>query len=352
MSDTTRFFLLALLSGLIAFTAIYFYRDARLNNQNAFVPDEESGRAVVLLYENTDLDGLIEILSVLGVSYNETELRWASDILGYRRFLRGRYELNDPSSYDQFLAPITRGEEDPLNVIVHPGMTYDRFYQRIANQFSFEADELRELMQDEDFIREELGLDPHLLFGRMIPNTYQMFWTISPQQFLNRMLTEFDRVVTRMEEQIEESGLNVDEVITFASIVELEARYDHEKPKISGLYWNRLNSRWRMQADPTVSYALGERRRLTFADYRFSHPYNTYQIHGLPPGPITNPSISSIRAVLNPESHDYMFMVATPEGTHAFTRTLAEHRVESEKWRTWLREQRRLREERERLDSN
>ena len=100
-----------------------------------------------------------------------------------------------------------------------------------------------------------------------------------------------------------------------------------------------MNRGMRLQADPTVSYALGRRGRLSVRDYRFEHPYNTYRINGLPPGPITNPAISSIRAVLAPEEHDYLFMVARPDGYHNFSRTFAQHQRYVAEWRRWLREQ-------------
>ncbi|MDX1591417.1 MAG: endolytic transglycosylase MltG, partial [Balneolaceae bacterium] len=106
-----------------------------------------------------------------------------------------------------------------------------------------------------------------------------------------------------------------------------------------------------LQADPTVLYALGERRRLLFEDYQYQHPYNTYLYRGLPPGPITNPDEASINAVLNPEDHGYYYMVATPDGTHRFSRTFEEHRQASDEWRRWIREQYRIRDQREREES-
>jgi len=182
----------------------------------------------------------------------------------------------------------------------------------------------------------------------MLPDSYDMYWTTSAKNAVERLLGEFEqRVAIGLSEEIDEHELTLDEVLTLASIVEWEARDNAEKPKISGLYQNRLQRGMRLQADPTVLYALGERRRLLFADYQFEHPYNTYLNRGLPPGPITNPDLTSIRAVLFPEEHDYLYMVATPEGTHQFSRTFQEHRQASEEWRRWIREQYRIKRERE-----
>jgi UPF0755 protein len=336
--------LFQLFLGLIVFALVYQIRSGKLNNPEAISAEETE----ILIYDSVNLEDLIEILYQYNVQFDSDELIWAAGIYNRSQFLQGRYYLDGSMRYETFLGKLARGEQDPKRIIVRAGQTYQRFFDRVPTQFRFTTEDLRSVMRDTVYIREELGLEPHLLFGRMIPNTYEMFWTITPKQFVERMLTEFDRATAGLEEKAAEFGLTMDEVVTFASIIELEALYDVEKPKIAGLYWNRINQRWRLQADPTVSYAIGERRRLRFSDYRFRHPYNTYTIYGLPPGPITNPAIASIRAVLEPETHPYMFMVATPEGLHTFTRTYDEHRRESAKWTQWLREQQRIREARQR----
>ena len=102
-----------------------------------------------------------------------------------------------------------------------------------------------------------------------------------------------------------------------------------EKPTIAGVYFNRIRNKWKLDADPTVQYAImkreGDKRRLYFKDYKIDDPYNTYKYRGLPPGPITNPSLSSIQSVLKPEDHNYFFFVAKGDGQHMFSRTLSEH---------------------------
>lgn len=341
---TFRYFLILLLLGAGSFYAVYVDWTSQIKNPEAFVAENVE----LLLYHTMDAEELADFLEQNEVEFDREQYLWAARVLKRNNFLSGRYVLDGVAEYDSFLGKLARGEQDPKRIIVRAGQTYQRFFNRVPTQFRFSSEDLRQAMTDERYIREELGLEPHLLFGRMIPNTYEMFWTITPQQFIERMLVEFNRAVDPLQDRAKEAGLTIDELITFASIIELEALYDVEKPKIAGLYWNRLNQRWRLQADPTVTYALGERRRLTFADYRTDHPYNTYRIFGLPPGPITNPAMSSILAVLEPESHPYMFMVATPEGFHTFTRTYDAHRRESAKWTQWLREQRQIRAERER----
>ena len=116
------------------------------------------------------------------------------------------------------------------------------------------------------------------------------------------------------------------EVVTLASIIEGEVRYGPDRPYVSSVYHNRLERGMRLQADPTVAYALGERRRLFERDYLVRSPYNTYVVDGLPPGPISAPSTASIVAALYPAHTNFLYFVARPDGRHVFSRTYAEHR--------------------------
>jgi UPF0755 protein len=349
ISEITALSLRDFITGIVLFSVIsllaYFYRDARLNNPAGITGDAGS---IVFLYEQEDLDGLVGLFNEAEIQFDEPRFRWAAHIFGWRNFLPGRYDLTGEQTYESVLRIFGNGLQTPGNVTIHTGQWEERFIQRVSAQMRFTEEELFEALRDTAML-EKHGLQQHHVMGRMLPNTYEMYWTSTAEQFIDRMLAEFDRAAVQpYAERYEELRMSVDQITTLASIIEWEARYDHEKPKISGLYWNRLNNRWRLQADPTVSYAIGERRRLFNRDYQFVHPYNTYRISGLPPGPINNPALSSIRAALFPEDHDYFFMVATPEGVHTFTRTYADHRRESRKWQQYIREQTAIRQQRER----
>lgn len=336
--------LIYLIAFLIGFSAIFLNRAYRLN-QSAAISAEAT--QVLYLDDDTSIDKLPDKLDQLEVEYDADDLQWAASILGWSNFRKGRYEIEEASSYDDFFTKLAHGRQDAGNVTIIPGVTKESFAMRVGSQMHFDADDLLDTMEDPEVL-EELEIEEHLLFGRMLPDTYQIYWTTSPEAFIRRLLREFEQRVTEAhKERMEELGKSTDEIVTLASIIEGESNRNDEKAKISGLYWNRLNNQWRLQADPTVNYAVGERRRLTYADYRVDHPYNTYNFQGLPPGPINNPSYSSIRAALYPDDHDYYYMVATPEGNHAFSETYAEHRRKSREWTEWLREQRRERDRRE-----
>ena len=160
---------------------------------------------------------------------------------------------------------------------------------------------------------------------------YEIVFLVHPDQSeqVPAMVDRYRSVWTpERRRRLAESGRSELEVVTLASIVQAEARHESEMPRIAGVYHNRLEAGWRLDADPTVLYALGGyRARLLFAaiDSVRDHPYNTYAQYGLPPGPIGAPGEKAIDAALGPEAHDFMFFVAWPDGTHLFTRTLAEH---------------------------
>lgn len=334
----------------VVFISTFLSRNARLFNTSI---TETPGSFEVLIDESVRVDGLIEVLNDIDVDFNREELIWAANTLGWRNYQTGRYVLTNEGSYSEFLSKLGRGIQDPGPVTVLPGVDVDRLSRSLSNQLWADSLSFHQIFQDSSAIAREFGLTGEQLVSRMLPETYEMYWTSSPENVVRRIYAEFQRaVIDRYENEIEQNSLSLNEIITLASIVEWEARSNEEKPKISGLYLNRLERNMRLQADPTVLYALGERRRLLYRDYEFDHPYNTYRIRGLPPGPITNPDLNSIRAVLFPEEHDYLYMVATPDGSHRFSETYSEHQQASEEWREWLREQYRIKEEREQESSS
>ncbi|WP_242978932.1 endolytic transglycosylase MltG [Rhodohalobacter mucosus] len=336
---------------LFVLTAIVVsgYRNYRLYKPDAF---SSEGLSEVKINSRIGLPELSEKLDSLGVRFDEEELYWAGRIHGWRFFRPGFYILDETASYPDFLSKLARGIQDPTQVTILPGTDPERFSRQLGQVLLADSLDFRLLLTDSSSVASDLGLTGEELFSRMLPNTYQVYWTSSAEDVIRKVADEFERTIaSKYEEELENSEYTLQEVVTLASIVELEAKIRDEKPKIAGLYLNRLRRGMPLQADPTVLYALGERRRLLFEDYQYQHPYNTYLFRGLPPGPITNPDESSIGAVLFPEEHNYYYMVASPDGSHRFSRTFEEHRRASDEWRRWIREQYRIRDQREREES-
>lgn len=301
-------------------------------------------------------------LEASGLLRSRRTFEWIATATTWRRQLKpGHYQFEAGASNFDILDKIRKGRQDPIRVTVPPGVRPHVFAAVMARVLDLDAEIiLNELTNPE--LAENLGTTTSYLFGYMRPNSFDVYWTVSEEGLIRRLKNEWDRFWTEeMDRKAHNLGLSKEDVLTLASIVEWEARVADERPTVAGVYLNRLlgrtsSGRMRLQADPTVQFALmqedgGPMRRLLFVDYTFPHPYNTYLIDGLPPGPITNPSESSILAVLDAEEHDYLFFVARGDGTHIFSRTLAEHNRAAAAYRVLMQERRREQAEREQMDA-
>lgn len=195
------------------------------------------------------------------------------------------------------------------------GLSRDKFIEEASN------DSLIALLGLSDSVKS--------LEGFLYPDTYDVPLDITEKGLVKILFNEFRKKVfnnSEIMDSIAAKKMNFYNVMKMASIIEGETRKEDEKPRIAGVYYNRIRKNMKLEADPTVQYALPEfKKRLTYDDLHVKSPYNTYIIKGLPPGPINNPSISSIKAAINPESHNYIFFVATGEGGHTFTENYADH---------------------------
>ncbi len=180
----------------------------------------------------------------------------------------------------------------------------------------------------DSLLADSLGIDAPTLEGYLFPETYLVDPETDARQLVRLMVGEFQRTFGEAwRERAEDLGRSVREIVTLASIVEEEARVREERPVIAGVYWNRLRIGMKLEADPTVQYALGaHRQRVLYRDLEVDSPYNTYLYPGLPPGPIASPGHASLEATLYPDSVPYLFFFATGEGgRHTFSETFAEH---------------------------
>ena len=220
---------------------------------------------------------------------------------------------------------------------------------RIAGQLEADSISLLEAMQDTAFLHGQ-GLNSYTDIAIYLPNTYEFFWNTSAIGFRDRMIREYGRFwnESRMA-QADSIGLDPLEVITLASVVQKETAKVEERPRVAGVYLNRLRKGIRLQADPTVIYGIKHEtgkfdtiiKRVLYSDLESDSPYNTYKYAGLPPGPITMPDISSIDAVLDAERHDFYYFVADVEnfGYHKFAKDLAQHNRNKAQYIRWINEQ-------------
>ena len=296
----------------------------------------------VLLPEDPSLETAIDSLDQAGVLASPATFRLVAEATGWGQQIKsGHYRIAPHSSNYHLLDKLRRGLQDPVRLTIPPGRRTDALAETMGKRLKRGPEAFRAALRDTSLAR-ELGTVPSRLFGYMFPETYEFYWHASPETVVRRIKKAFDRFYEReLTAGADSLGFSKREVVTFASIVGEEALFDAEKARIAGVYLNRLKRGWPLQADPTVQYALvdaGKQRvtRVLYKHLEIDHPYNTYQIQGLPPGPITNPSPSSLRAATGPERHEYLYFAADGTGGHTFSRTLQEHNRAAQKYQHML----------------
>jgi len=177
------------------------------------------------------------------------------------------------------------------------------------------------------FILNKYNINAKTLEGYLYPNTYYLYHDSSPEEIIDILLQEFwNQFDKNLQDRANQLGLSVHEVVTLASIIEGEAMLDTERETISSVYHNRLKINMKLQADPTIQYIIpGPPKALSIKDLRIKSDYNTYMNYGLPPGPINNPGIESLKAALYPKKTNFLFFVAQGDGSHAFTTNEKDH---------------------------
>jgi len=244
------------------------------------------------------------------------------------RLKAGHYRFRAGQSWPSLLSDLEAGRVVTLPVTIPEGFGAGQIAARIAPVAGVPDDSVRELAGDAALAR-RLGVPGPTLEGYLFPDTYRFAEGIDPTEALSAMVDRY-RAFWDDEKRARAGSLGLDErqVVTLASIVEKEARRPEERPIIAGLYLNRLRKGMRLQADPTVQFALDTTKaRLLYRDIDrvADDPYNTYTHAGLPPGPIASPGAAALRAVLWPADVPYLYFVAKPDGSHVFSVTQRQH---------------------------
>lgn len=240
----------------------------------------------------------------------------------------GTYAFRRGTSWDRVLDDLRSGRVLTARLVIPEAWDLRGIVPRIATATALDEDSIMMVVLDTAVAR-RFGTPGPTLEGYLYPATYTFPVAAPLDSVLAQMVAAYERVWTpERRARADSLGLSEREVVTLASIVEKEARIRDEMPTISAVYHNRLRRGQRLEADPTVQYALGEhQQRLLYShiDSVAGNPYNTYRHAGLPPGPIGSPSSMGIDAALYPADVKYLYFVARPDGSHVFTNTFAEH---------------------------
>jgi UPF0755 protein len=293
------------------------------------------GTVRVTIARGEPFGAVLDDLAGTGLVASPWALRVYASLRGYdRRVKRGTYQFDFRMRPVDILHKMVAGEILLVPVTVPEGFTiWD-----IAAAFEragLDSTEMLDALTDAG-TRERRRIEAPSLEGYLFPDTYHVPWGAPPREVVSMMLGRLDEVFTAdLLQRAADIGMTPNEVLTLSSIIEAETRIPAERPLVSAVYHNRLKKRMRLEADPTVAYAMGGYKgRLLYADLEIDSPYNTYKHYGLPPGPICSPGEASIHAALYPDSTlSALYFVARGDGSHIFSITLREHRAAVERVR-------------------
>jgi len=297
----------------------------------------------VYVYINTD-DGLEEVKKELyskGLIINRLYFEEVAKYKKYGENVKpGRYLISKGMTNNELINLLRLGEQEPVKLRFNNIRLKEDLAERIDGQINIDKAELLSLLNDSNYTK-SLGFTTETIKCMFLPNTYFINWNTNTEQFLTRMKYEYDQFWT--EERRTKAAhydLTPTEVSILASIIDKETQQNTEKPRMAGVYLNRLKNGWRLQADPTLVYAMGDFKikRVLNVYKKIDSPYNTYMYLGLPPGPICIPSLSSINAVLNAEEHSYYYFCAQPNysGFHNFAKYSKQHIKNANIYREFL----------------
>ncbi len=306
---------------------------------NVWTPD---GKDVsIYIPTKSNFDDVKQLLFERGLIIHRNNFIWWAEIKNYPELIKsGHYIIKNNISNDDLVKLLRSGNQVPVKVIFNNIRDVYQLAGVVSKQIEADSISIINKLTSSKTLN-VMNLTPETISTIFIPDTYEFYWNTDANGFVQRMYEEYigfwNASRTNKAKQL---NMNIAEVVTLASIVEKESNKNSEKPMIAGVYINRLDNGWRLQADPTLIYALNDYtiKRVLTVHTELDSPYNTYKYRGLPPGPICIPSISSIDAVLNNTNDGYFYFCAKDDmsGYHVFARSNAQHNKNARKYQKAL----------------
>ncbi|MGC9363373.1 MAG: endolytic transglycosylase MltG [Fidelibacterota bacterium] len=305
------------LSIVIVLLAILYTLRLSIIYTPVMIPDN---KVKISISRGSNLSEIADQLKEHGIIRNQKSFVLAAHLMLKNRALKaGFFNLQNVHNYRSLLKTLSTSQNHAVKITIPEGYHTRQIAALLAQQLNFEAEDFLKLITDVTVL-EELQIESPSLEGYLFPETYYFNDSDQPIDVIRRMVALFHEMVDdSIRQAIQTSGRTLHEVLTLASIVEGECMVDSERPLVASVYVNRLKKRMRLESDPTIQYIIPDGpRRLLKEDLKIKSPYNTYRNWGLPPGPINNPGIASIRAATWPAETGYLYMVAVGDGTHSF----------------------------------
>jgi len=288
--------------------------------------NKEGGEELFVIQQGRSLRGIAEDLENRRLVKSKTLFILWTRIMGYSKEIKsGEYLLSAAMAPVAILEKLRRGRILTHAVTIPEGATLAQIAELLHERELAQRDIFLSLTQDPKVVQ-KYALPGPGLEGYLFPDTYHFARGLPPSRIIDAMVNRFRQVTAPLEEEAAGTGMTMEEIVILASIVEKETGHPDERPLVASVFLNRLERGMRLQSDPTVIYGLESfEGRLRRKHLQEKTPYNTYVIRGLTPGPICNPGLESIKAVFSPAKTEYLYFVSRNDGSHHFSRTLAEH---------------------------
>jgi UPF0755 protein len=343
------------LLGLGILVAIFLFYNLFQKVYAPNISGDLTDQAYLYIPTGATLEDVKSILEAKGLIKDIKTFEWVVSKMNYRNHVNpGKYKLKPGMNNRELVQMLRAGDQEPVNLKIRAMKRPEMVASYMSQHLEADSAMLMAILTDKNFLR-QYNLTPQNSQCIFIPNTYEFYWNTDARDFFNRMILEFDGFWTdKRRGKAKSLGLSATEIMTLASIVQKETPFKSEKNRVAGVYLNRLRKNWRLQADPTLVYLMEDMDNPDVAAFRKKHennpkrkikrvlnihkefdsPYNTYIYEGLPPGPIAMAEIESIDAVLNAETHNYMFFCAKPDlSGHNFAVTYKDHQVNVKRYR-------------------
>ena len=326
---------LIIFSTILTTGSVYTYQ--MLYSPNFLINAEDK---FIIIEENTDFNELIKKLEDDTLINDILSFSFLSKLMEYQENIKiGAYKVKMNMSNYEMITMLRSGNQTPIKLTFTYARKIEDLAEKIATKLKMSKDDLLNYLNEN--INNYSGFKKTDIISIFLPDTYEVYWNISPEKLTNKMYSEYKKFWNEERlSKLDKINLNQKEAIVLASIVASESRMLDEADRIAGLYINRLNRNMRLQADPTLIFAANDFtiRRVLNKHKKIKSPYNTYIHRGLPPGPIRLASKKYIDAVLNYEKHNYIYMCAKEDfsGYHAFATNLSDHNRNAKKFQIAL----------------
>ena len=326
---------LIIFSTILTTGSVYTYQ--MLYSPNFLINAEDK---FIIIEENTDFNELIKKLEDDTLINDILSFSFLSKLMEYQENIKiGAYKVKMNMSNYEMITMLRSGNQTPIKLTFTYARKIEDLAEKITTKLKMSKDDLLNYLNEN--INNYNGFKKTDIISIFLPDTYEVYWNISPEKLTNKMYSEYKKFWNEERlSKLDKINLNQKEAIVLASIVASESRMLDEADRIAGLYINRLNRNMRLQADPTLIFAANDFtiRRVLNKHKKIKSPYNTYIHRGLPPGPIRLASKKYIDAVLNYEKHNYIYMCAKEDfsGYHAFATNLSDHNRNAKKFQIAL----------------